>query len=157
MFGKIDFVPTSKLTFAFTGISSPTKVTGPTTALALETTSTTTSNDLRYPLKGGYAPSNQISGQATWLATPSLIINARLGRSYLNDKATNYDVPNSPLYQISGPCNSAISGGAPCPRVRLQNRSRTPPVTRRPYQYHHCKSFSLDATYTSASLDSSTA
>ena len=123
MMGKIDFTPTQKLSFAFTGITSPTKVNGPTSALALETTSTTTFNELRYPLKGGYAPSNQISGQATWFATSNLVVNTRLGRSYLNDKATNYDVPNSPLYSISGPCNTTISGGVPCPEGSTSNGS----------------------------------
>src|SRR6185436_10616527 len=61
MMGKIDFTPTDKLSFAFTGINSPTKVTGPTSNLAFETTSTTTFNNIRYPLAGGFAPSNQIS------------------------------------------------------------------------------------------------
>jgi hypothetical protein len=150
MFGKIDFAPTSKLTFAFTGISSPTKVTGPTTFLALETTSTTTFNELRYPLKGGYAPSNQISGQATWLATSNLIINTRLGRSYLNDKATNYDVPNSPLYSISGPCNSTISGGLPCPEGSTSNGSPNAFTSNSQTLYNITtrKSFSLGAVYT---------
>jgi hypothetical protein len=150
MFGKIDFAPTSKLTFAFTGINSPTKVTGPTSNLALETTSTTTFNELRYPLKGGFAPSNQISGQATWLATPNLIINTRLGRSYLNDKATNYDVPNSPLYSISGPCNSTISGGLPCPEGSTSNGSPNAFTSNSQTLFNITtrKSFSLDAVYT---------
>ncbi|HXD31159.1 MAG TPA: carboxypeptidase regulatory-like domain-containing protein [Pyrinomonadaceae bacterium] len=150
MMGKIDFAPTSKLTFAFTGISSPTKVTGPTANLALETTSTTTFNELRYPLKGGFAPSNQISGQGTWLVTPNLIINGRLGRSYLNDKATNYDVPNAPLYSISGPCNSTISGGAPCPEGSTSNGSPNAFTSNSQTLYNITtrKSISLDAVFT---------
>ena len=150
MMGKIDFTPTDKLSFAFTGINSPTKVTGPTSNLALETTSTTTFNNVRYPLAGGFAPSNQISGQATWFATSNLVINTRLGRSYLNDKATNYDIPNSPLYSISGPCNSTISGGAPCPEGSTSNGSPNAFTTNSQTLYNITtrKSFSLDATYT---------
>jgi len=150
MMGKIDFTPTQKLSFAFTGISSPTKVTGPTANLALETTSTTTFNELRYPLKGGYAPSNQISGQATWFATSNLVVNGRLGRSYLNDKATNYDVPNSPLYSISGPCTTAISGGAPCPEGSTSNGSPNAFTsnTQTLFNITTRKSLALDLTYT---------
>jgi hypothetical protein len=54
MMGKLDFTPIRSVTVNITGISSPTKVTGPTANLAFETTSTTTFNELRYPLKGGF-------------------------------------------------------------------------------------------------------
>lgn len=150
LMGKIDFTPSEKFTFAFTGITSPTKVNGPTANLALETTSTTTFNEIRYPLKGGYAPSNQISGQGTWFATSNLVINARLGRSYLNDKATNYDVPNSPLYSISGPCNSTISVGAPCPEGSTSNGSPNAFTSNSQTLFNITtrKSFGIDLTYT---------
>ena len=106
MMGRIDFAPVESLSFNFTGISSPTKLQGPTGLLALETTSTTTFNETRYPLKGGMAPSNQLSGQGTWLATSNLVLSARVGRSYLNDKATNYDVPQFTVVHDFGPVHS---------------------------------------------------
>jgi hypothetical protein len=147
---RLDFTPIEKVTVNITGITSPTKVNGPTSNLAFETTSTTTFNELRYPLKGGYAPSNQISGQVTWLATSNLVINGRLGRSYLNDKATNYDVPNSPLYSISGPCTSAISGGLPCPEGSTSNGSPNAFTSNSQTLYNITtrKSLSLDAIFT---------
>lgn len=88
--GTHRFAPSSDFSINFTGITSPTKINGPTGFLALETTSTTTFNETRHPLKGGMAPSNQLSGQATWLATPNLVLSVRMGRSYLNDQANNY-------------------------------------------------------------------
>jgi hypothetical protein len=150
MMGKIDFTPFQQFTVNITGISSPTKITGPTSNLAFETATAATFNELRYPLKGGYAPSNQISGQATWIATPNLVINGRLGRSYLNDKASNYDVPNSPLYSISGPCNTTISGGLPCPEGSTTNNNPNAFTsnTQTLYNITTRKSFSLDAVFT---------
>jgi hypothetical protein len=150
MMGRVDYTPVQQLTFNVTGISSATKINGPTSLLALETTSTTTFNDIRYPLKGGMAPSNQISGQATWLATSNLVISSRLGRSYLNDKANNYDVPNSPLYTISDPCTASIAGSGTCPEGSTANGSpnafTSNSATIRNITTR--KTFTIDATYT---------
>ena len=150
MMGRLDFAPTSNFSLNFTGISSPTKINGPTGLLAFETTSTTTFNETRYPLKGGMAPSNQISGQATWLATSNLVISARMGRSYLNDKANNYDVPNAPLYTISDPCSASISGAGTCPEGSTANGAPNAFTSNSATIYNITtrKSFNLDATYT---------
>lgn len=150
LMGRVDFAPIQSLTFNFTAINSPTKLTGPTSLLALETTSSTTFNEARYPLKGGMAPSNQISGQATWLATSNLAFNARVGRSYLNDKATNYDVPNAPLYTVSDPCTAAIAGGGTCPEGSTSNGSPNAFTSNSATIFNITtrKSLNLDATYT---------
>jgi hypothetical protein len=150
LMGRIDYAPSSKLSFNFTGINSPVKINGPTSLLALETTSTTTFNDPRYPLKGGMAPANQFSGQATWLATSNFVVAARVGRSYLNDKANNYDVPNSPLYTISDPCTAAIAAPGACPEGSTANGSPNAFTSNAATLFNITtrKTFNLDATYT---------
>jgi hypothetical protein len=149
LMGRIDFAPSSDFSLNFTGITSPTKINGPTGLLALETTSTTTFNETRYPLKGGMAPSNQISGQATWLATPNLVLSVRMGRSYLNDKANNYDVPNAPLYTISDPCSAAIAGAGTCPEGSTSNGSPNAFTSNSATIFNITtrKSINIDATY----------
>lgn len=150
LMGRIDFTPVQQFTFNFTGITSPTKVNGPTAFLPYETTSTTTFNETRYPLKGGFAPSNQLSGQATWLPTSNLVVSTRVGRSYLNDKASNYDIPNSPLYTISDPCTAAVAGAGTCPEGSTANGSPNAFTSNSLTVFNITtrKSFNLDATYT---------
>jgi Carboxypeptidase regulatory-like domain/TonB-dependent Receptor Plug Domain len=150
LMGRIDYTPIQQLTFNVTAINSPIKVHGPPNFLAFETTSTTTFNNIRYPLQGGYTPANQVSGNATWTVTPNLVINGRLGRNYLNDKGGSYDVPNSPLYSISGPCTTSISGGLPCPEGSTANGAPNAFTSNSQTLFNITtrKTFNIDATWT---------
>jgi hypothetical protein len=154
LMGRVDFTPVEQLTFNVTGITSPTKINGPTSALAFETTAAATFNETRYDLKGGMAPSNQVSGQATWLPTSNLVLSTRIGRSYLNDKANNYDVPNAPLYTISDPCTAAVAGAGTCPADATANGSPNAFTSNSATIYNITtrKTWNLDATWTKAIL-----
>jgi outer membrane receptor protein involved in Fe transport len=105
---RLDYTPTSKLSFNVTAINSPIKVTGPPAFLPFETTSTTTFNNSRYPFQGGYTPANQVSGSATYSPLSNLVLSFRMGTTYLNDKGGSYDVPVAALPRIQAPCTTAI-------------------------------------------------
>ena len=93
MMSRIDYTPFSKLTLNVTGINSPLKTSGPVALQPYETTSLSLINDVRLPFKGGYTPSNQVSGQATYTATSNLVLSGRYGRNYLNDKGVPMILP----------------------------------------------------------------
>jgi hypothetical protein len=112
---RLDYSPWERLNINVTGINSPIKSGGPVNTtlnppvgvLAAETTSAATFGNVLYPFQGGYTPSNQISGNVNYTATPNLVISGRLGRTYLNDKGTNYSVPVGPVYVIQSACSFA--------------------------------------------------
>ncbi|MGB8510455.1 MAG: carboxypeptidase regulatory-like domain-containing protein [Pyrinomonadaceae bacterium] len=142
---RLDFSPWQKLSINVTGINSPVEAHGPTALQAFETTSATTFGNLRFPLQGGYTPSNQISGTVNYSITPNLVVSGRLGRTYLNDKGTNYDVPTGPVYIIQSACAftgcpvGSTSTGNPGP-ISTNSQTLFDITTR--------KSLYLDATYT---------
>ncbi len=113
-FGRLDYTPTQKLQLNASFIGSPTKTEGQLAGSLNETTSRTTFENQRYQFKGGYTPSWNVSYGGTYNLTDSLILSARGGRTYLNDKGTSYDIPvGQVLYVVSSPCTPAL--GFPCP------------------------------------------
>lgn len=141
---RLDYSPWERLNINVTGINSPVESHGPTAFLAFETTSAATFGNVRYPLQGGYTPSNQVSGTVTYTATPNLVLSGRLGRTYLNDKGTNYDVPVGPVYSIQNVCTfsgcptGSTSTGNPGP-ITTNSQTLFDITTRR--------SLYLDATW----------
>ena len=142
---RLDFSPWDRLNVNVTGINSPVKSGGPVALLPFETTSTATFGNPRYPFQGGYTPSNQVSTAVTYTITPNLVVSGRFGRTYLNDKGTNYDVPVGPVYIIQNACTFAgcpagsTSTGNPGP-ITTNNQTLFDITTR--------KSVVLDATWT---------
>jgi hypothetical protein len=63
--------------------------------------------------QGGRQNSNNVNGQVTYTATNNFILNARAGRSFLNEKLGSYGIPNTTrvLCSTSGD-PSVIPGGA---------------------------------------------
>jgi hypothetical protein len=51
--------------------------------------------------QGGRQNSNSFNSQATWTPLSRLVINARFGRSFLNEKLASYGIPNVTQYQCS--------------------------------------------------------
>jgi len=63
--------------------------------------------------QGGRQNSNNINGQATWTPTSKLVLNARIGRSFLNEKLGSYGIPQETRFLCSVSGNPAlIPGGA---------------------------------------------
>jgi hypothetical protein len=109
--GKIDYSPWSKLQLNGSFINSPAKTEGPPTLLTnpptfpLQTTATAAFNNPRYEFQGGYVPAWQAAFNANWTPTSNLVVSARIGRNYLNDKGTNYDIPALTVWpRIMSPC-----------------------------------------------------
>lgn len=115
--GRLDFTPYSKLQINGSfidsgsnnrGLGGATFTGGLPNASAtpgLQTTSTTTFNNPRFEFQGGYTPSWQAAVNVVWTPTSKLVVSSRIGRNYLNDKGTNYDIPvNTVQPTIQTPC-----------------------------------------------------
>ena len=102
---RLDWAPYSKLQVYGSFINSPVKTTGQLVGTDRQTTSTTTFQDPRLGFKGGFTPSWQGAINATWTPFSSLVVSARIGRNYLNDKGGNYDIPvNTVMPTINNAC-----------------------------------------------------
>src|SRR6185369_8776020 len=64
-FARLDFAPTSKLSFYANYTNSPSKTDGPNAALPLQTTSAVTFGNLRYDFQGGYVTASQFASGVT--------------------------------------------------------------------------------------------
>jgi hypothetical protein len=150
LMSRVDFTPISKLTINVTGINSPLKTGGPTALLAYETTTLSTINDVRHEFKGGYTPSNQVSAQGVYTATSDLVLSARFGRTYLNDKGGSYDIPVGPVYTISAICTTAIAGAGACPTGSTSPGNPGPIINNSATAFNKIvrKSYSFDASWT---------
>jgi hypothetical protein len=142
---RLDFSPWDRLNINVTGINSPIKSGGPTANLAFETTSAATFGNTRYEFQGGYTPSNQISANVTYTVTPNLVVSGRLGRTYLNDKGTNYDVPVGPVYIIQNACSVA---GCPTGSASTGNPGPITTNSQTLFDITTRRSFYLDSTWT---------
>jgi hypothetical protein len=89
--GRLDWNAYSKLQVSATFINSPVKTNGQ--LIGLQTTSSTAFTDPRVDLKGGFTPSWQGALNTTWTPRNNIVVSARIGRNYLNDKGGNYDIP----------------------------------------------------------------
>jgi hypothetical protein len=124
---RLDWSPYSKLqvnvSFINSGVGTHGQLPG------LQTTSTTTFNDPRYEFKGGYTPAWQGALNAIWTPTAHLVVSARLGRNYLNDKGGNYDIPvNTVQPIISNPCPTkfaCVPGSTSAGNPIIQSNSLT--------------------------------
>lgn len=98
--GRLDYAPSSKMQLNASYLWTPTKVTG-TLPVADDRVAPSPGLDQR----GGYTPSNSFSSAWTYTPTSKLILSARYGYKYLNDKGStlngNY-IATGGSYGISG-------------------------------------------------------
>jgi len=153
MFGRIDYSPFSKLSLYVTAFNTPTKTLGAFPAGSTNQGSfewplatAATFNDPRLDRRGGYTPSNSVSGQATYTPLSNVAINFRMGRNYLNDKGGNYDIDTSnPVWTIVSPCNPATFAG--CPANTQAPASFGSANTATTYDITTRNTMSIDATW----------
>lgn len=110
---RVDYSPFSKLQVNGSFINSPVKTNG--SSLGFQTTSTTVFNDPRVAYKGGFTPSWQGAFNATWTPLANLVLSARVGKNYLNDKGGNYDIPVNtvmPVINVACPTKFACVSGS---------------------------------------------
>ncbi len=103
--GRIDFSPTSRLQVNSTYLWSPIKVNGLLQNRDPRVAAPT--NDLS--VQGGFQPAQAYTASATYSATAHLLISARYGYRYLNDKLGNYGLAGAP-YLIYQTASSAAPG-----------------------------------------------
>ncbi len=105
--GRLDFAPTSKWQFNTSYIWSPWKMNGqlpdrdPRIAAP--------SNPL--DIEGHFVPAQTYTGSTTFSATPNLLLTARYGYKYLNNKQLNYGKAGAPF--VSYETASAQATGVP--------------------------------------------
>ena len=105
---RLDVNPSSKVQINGSWTWSPSKRTGGFPSR--DGRATAPSND--QSVLGGYIPAQAITGGVTYAASSRLVVTARYGYKYLNNKDNNYGQPNLPyvVYQ-----NSALNLGVPEP------------------------------------------
>lgn len=143
---RLDFSPWSKLQVNGSFINSPSKQNGQLVGTNRQTTSTTTFGDPRHEFKGGYAAAWQAAMTAIWTPFNNLVVTARIGRNYLNDKGTNYDIPVNTVRPVivnactsaQGACvNGSTSAGSP---IIVSNNLTLFDITKR-------TNYNFDASY----------
>jgi hypothetical protein len=121
---KIDFAPSQKIQVNSSFIWTPTKVTGllASTDARIQPNADQLSGAAKN--QGGYTPSSNYSASFTYTPTSKLVLSARFGYKYLNDKGSNLNAAYTALggsYGLSGEpyliyrSNSASQTAPPVP------------------------------------------
>jgi Carboxypeptidase regulatory-like domain/TonB dependent receptor/TonB-dependent Receptor Plug Domain len=113
-FARLDGQFSEKLQINATYLYNPTKTNGflPTfTTLASNTTSTGAPTVAAQEALGGRTPSTNYSFEGIYTPTQNLSVNVRYGRGYLNEKSTNYGIPQVTQYTcLSAACSAGATG-----------------------------------------------
>jgi hypothetical protein len=68
-----------------------------------------------FSIQGGYTPASAYTASWTWTATNKLILSARYGYKYLNDKGNTYGLPSDPRYVYQTATSGPSYDGPPVP------------------------------------------
>ena len=96
---KLDFAPTQKIQFSTSYMWNPIRSQG--LLLSNDPLGTIPANDPS--IGGGYTPANAYSASFSYIPTPKLILSARYGYKYLNDRGNTYGLPSAPLLTYQRP------------------------------------------------------
>jgi hypothetical protein len=110
--GRLDFTPSSKLQMNASYIWSPYKREG--AIPERDPRVAAPSNDLS--IQGGYTPAQQVAASMNWTPRSNLVIRARYGYKYLNDKDGNYGLSQAP-YVVYQTASAAAGLPVPTPGV----------------------------------------
>jgi outer membrane receptor protein involved in Fe transport len=91
---RLDYAPTQKIQVNTSFLWTPIRVAGLLTGV--DPRVAPPSNDLS--IQGGYTPAKAYTASFTYTPTSKLILSARYGYKYLNDKGNTYGLPGSPRY-----------------------------------------------------------
>lgn len=84
-----------------------------------------------YALQGGRQTSNNVTAQAVYTPTSSLVATFRYARGFLNEKPGNYGIPSAVRYRCQGQQSSYSSISTGCPGgLGYQNITNNSLVTR---------------------------
>ncbi|HMV49723.1 MAG TPA: TonB-dependent receptor [Blastocatellia bacterium] len=106
---RVDYAPTQKLQINTSYFWNPVKQTG---QLSGNDPSVAPPNT-DFSTRGGYTPASNYTASATYTVKSNLILEARYGYKYLNDKNGNYGLAASPWYIWNASTAPGTGGAAP--------------------------------------------
>jgi hypothetical protein len=109
--GRLDYAPTQKIQVNTSFLWNPIRVSG----LLLGIDPAVAQPNTNVADQGGYVPSNGYTASFTYTPTSNLILSARYGYKYLNDKGATYGIPTTPFVQYSRSTSGATYTGPPVP------------------------------------------
>jgi hypothetical protein len=108
---RADYSPTQNMQFNTSYLWTPIRSTGGLTGVDPSVAPPT--NNLS--LLGGYTPANAYTASFTYNPTSKLVLSARYGYKYLNDKGNTYGLPTGPLTLYQTATSGASYTGPPVP------------------------------------------
>jgi hypothetical protein len=138
-FARLDSSITNTLRLSGTFTYSPQREHG---QIPSYTTSAPPSND--FSQLGGRVAANNVTGSGVWTPTPKLIISARFGRNYLNEKDSSYGVPAGPRIRC---LNGGSPAGVPATNPCASGFNSTSDITTTVKDISIRNTFDADASY----------
>ncbi|HEU0175603.1 MAG TPA: carboxypeptidase regulatory-like domain-containing protein [Blastocatellia bacterium] len=108
---RLDYAPSQKIQVNTSFLWTPIRNTGLLTGVDGRTPPPT--NDLS--IGGGYTPAKAYTSSFTYTPTSNLILSARYGYKYLNDKGNTYGLPSGTLLLYQRATSGAAYSGPPVP------------------------------------------
>ena len=133
---RLDFAPTSKLQINTSYFWNPVKQTGDLSGVDPRVAPPATD----FSIRGGYTPASNYTASATYTVTPRLILEARFGYKYLNDKNGNYGLAATPRYTWSA--STAPGTGGAAPSIVTQNKLTQAQYDAIPVAFRQASGFS---------------
>ena len=143
-FARLDSSITNNLRVSGTFTYSPQREHG---QIPSYTTSAPPSND--FSQLGGRVAANNVTGSGVWTPTAKLVISARFGRNYLNEKDSSYGVPAGPRIRC---LNGGSPAGVPATNPCASGFNSTSDITTTVKDISTRKTFDADAAYLVDSL-----
>jgi hypothetical protein len=143
-FARLDSSITNNLRVSGTFTYSPQREHG---QIPSYTTSATSVND--FSQLGGRVAANNVTGSGVWTPTAKLVISARFGRNYLNEKDSSYGVPAGPRIRC---LNGGSPAGVPATNPCASGFNSTSDITTTVKDISTRKTFDADAAYLVDSL-----
>lgn len=115
---RIDYAPTQKIQFNTSYLWTPIRITGGLTGT--DPRIAPPANNLA--ILGGYTPANATTFSFTYTPTSKLVLSARYGYKYLNDKGNTYGLPSGPWLRYLRATNGIPGStyiGPPVPADRV--------------------------------------
>ena len=127
---RLDYAPTQKIQINTSYIWTPIRVTGPLKSADPQVARPLTDQSIQ----GGYTPAQAYTASFNYTITPNLIVSARYGYKYTNDKGNTYGLPT--VAQIIYNTNTSLQVTPPVPanlagaRCRALSFYQAPPGSR---------------------------
>jgi hypothetical protein len=106
---RLDYAPTQKIQINTSYIWSPIRVTGTLKGVDPQVARPLTDQSIQ----GGYTPAQAYTASFNYTLTPNLIVSARYGYKYTNDKGNTYGLPT--VARLTYNTNSSLQTSPPVP------------------------------------------